>query len=82
MSLRKQVFDKKVVEKYLKKGKEIETKNNIEEMKSYYKQSVSDLPIEYCYGCSYDNVGNCYCTDKDKFRVCYHNWILNLEKFL
>lgn len=75
-------FDSKVVSNYISKGKEILERGTLEEMKDFYNKSLVDVPIEYCTNCEYDNLGNCYNTEEKKFKICFANWLKNLEQYL
>lgn len=73
-------FDKKVVSEYLKQGNTLLTSGTVKEMKEFYNKSVSEIPIDYCMNCEHDNLGTCYLNEQDKFRVCFGNWLKNLEQ--
>lgn len=76
------MFDLGIVQEYLKRGKKLLDVGNIEDMQRLYNESVSDIPIDYCENCKHDNMGSCYIEDSDKFKICFANWLNNLENLL
>ena len=75
-------FNKDIVKKYLIMGREVLQKGSVKEMQALYSNSISDLPIDYCNNCEFDNLGNCYCEVEGKFKICFKNWLNNLENLL
>lgn len=78
----KNVFDERIVRDYVEQGKKLVITNDLSAMQKLYNKSVAEIPMDYCMNCEHDNLGSCYVEDSDKFRICFSNWLNNLENLL